>query len=358
VSAQPFEMSTIDSQTADHLNLVATRLRSGQFMLGGSALQFGLPPLAGPPRRISDPFQITLGWGGGELHLVATRSLLPLLYAHDFPQAPVDMVPQELALAALQLAVNELTAMLEQLSGRRVRLLRAGPADARSLLPAPFRFAASIDSAAARDGLEAMPATDALGLGLLALLARRQPPMATAREPDTPIALRIEVGAVALRVSALRALSLNDVLLLDGAFDPATPRVRLRIDQRHVLHAKLAEQSLIIESGVQEEPSMNTVADKAGPGEAVGLEEIEMRLCFDLGETTIKLGELGRVQTGQVLTLEAPHSQLVAIRANGRLIGRGELVRIADRVGVRVLKLGPAEPRNESSVTASTRSSP
>ena len=332
----------MDSETAQQLDLIATRLSSGQFLFAGGPVRFKLTPLSGQIRKLNEPFQITLEWGGGRVHLITARAMLPMLYAHRFPQAQVDVFPAELALAALELSLSELTSQLEQLSGRRVRLVRAGPAEAKSLLATPYRYSISLDSEVSRDGIEGVVAADAAGLGLLALLARRQPVQSRSRDLSTPLPLRLEVGEMKIALSALRKVALNDVLLPDTSIDALAPTVQLRADARRYVCARLKEHSLIIESILQEEPSMPVSSDK--PAAAVaGLDAIQVRLDFDLGDKTLTFGELAALQPGQVLTLDASLPRLVAIRANGSLIGRGELVQVADRVGVRVIELASAE---------------
>lgn len=81
------------------------------------------------------------------------------------------------------------------------------------------------------------------------------------------------------------------------------------------------------------------VAD--GPREKgpVDLSKIEMVLTFDLGEMKINLGELESLQDGYVFTLDRPDDDWVNIRANGRLIGRGHLIKIDDRLGVQIENL-------------------
>jgi type III secretion protein Q len=348
-------MPSIDSETAQQLDLIATRLPAGKFAFAGEMLRFKFAPLSGPLRKLTEPFQITLEWGGGKIHLVTGRAMLPMLYAHRFPQAQVDLLPEDLALAALQLSLSELTAQLEQLSGRRVRLVRAGPADAKSLLPAPFRYSISLDSEVARDGIEGVVAADAAGLGLLALLARRQPPQSRSTDPSTPVPLRLEVGEMKIPLAALRAVALNDLLLPDTHIDAAAPAVRLRADSRHSVRATLKESSLVIESTLQEEPPMDPSSDKAAISGASGLaslDGIEVRLGFDLGGKTLTFGELAALQPGQVLALDVALPRLVAIRANGSLIGRGELVQLAERVGVRVVELAATEMNIASAAAA------
>ncbi len=347
----------MDADTADSLRLIATRLKAGRFDLGGGSWRFSLAPLSGRFSWPSEPFVVSMEWGGGRLHLLAGRATLALLYAHQFPQAPLDVFPQDLALAGFRLAWRDLATQLELLGGRRVRLIRAARAGADALEGAPFRFRLLLDSGPARDGVLGVLAADAPGLALLAMLARRQPVEPGVVDAETPIPLRLELGEMRIGVAALRALAVHDVLLPDTVIDSGTPLLWLRADSRHAARARLQGSSLVIEASLGKNISMPTPPDSAKGEDAnslAHLDEIEIRLSFDLGEKTLLLAELAALQPGQVLELEGALPRLVAIRANGRLIGRGELVRVADQVAVRVLELA----RPDESGTASATNGP
>lgn len=65
---------------------------------------------------------------------------------------------------------------------------------------------------------------------------------------------------------------------------------------------------------------------------------------LDLGRLTVPLAELETWQAGSVLALDIPvpsEGVEVALRANGRPIGVGELVRIDDRLAVRIARMSP-----------------
>ncbi len=345
MNVRAYELPWMDSDTAECLGLVATRLRAGELSLGGGIWRFSLAPLSGRPPWPSTPFVISMEWGGGRLHLLAAQASLALLYAHQFPQAPLDLLPEDIALASFRFAWRELAARLEQLGGRRVRLLKAAPAAAGALDGAPYRFRLSLDSGLARDGIVGVLAADAPGLTLLGLLARRQPLERRAPNPETPIPLRLELGEMQVSVSALRALSVHDVLLPDTVIDAGAPVLWLRAGSRHAARARLNGASLTIESILKTNTSTPTSPGAAKSDDArsrAPVDEIEIRLSFDLGEKTLRLAELAALQPGQVLELDRPPPRIVAIRANGRLVGRGELVHVADQVGVRVLELAGA----------------
>ena len=94
-----------------------------------------------------------------------------------------------------------------------------------------------------------------------------------------------------------------------------------------------------------EEQSLNEAAAATG----FDVEDLPVSLVFVAGEMEVALGDLQGLAPGQVLDLRRPVEAHVEVRANGRTIGRGELVEIDGRVGVRMLELRTEPPsRNPS----------
>ena len=69
------------------------------------------------------------------------------------------------------------------------------------------------------------------------------------------------------------------------------------------------------------------------------IEQIPVRLYFDLGERVMTLGELKTLGPGYVIELGRELRRSVAIRVNGKKIGEGELVDIDGSIGVSVLAI-------------------
>ncbi len=76
-----------------------------------------------------------------------------------------------------------------------------------------------------------------------------------------------------------------------------------------------------------------------GDEAAARAQDIPVTLTFDVGRTEVTVDELARLAPGCVLELGRGAAELVEIRANGRRIGRGELVDIDGAVGVRITGL-------------------
>lgn len=81
------------------------------------------------------------------------------------------------------------------------------------------------------------------------------------------------------------------------------------------------------------------MSDTPAAGAAPALDQLPLRLAFDLGERTLSLAELKALQPGQTLELGRPLAGAVQLRVNGALVGTGELVEIDGRLGVTVTSL-------------------
>lgn len=68
------------------------------------------------------------------------------------------------------------------------------------------------------------------------------------------------------------------------------------------------------------------------------LEELPVELVFVADQIKMPLKEVEQIKPGYVMTLNKAVGQ-VEIRANGAIVGVGELVQIENRAGVRILKL-------------------
>ena len=69
------------------------------------------------------------------------------------------------------------------------------------------------------------------------------------------------------------------------------------------------------------------------------LDELTVKLVFEVGRCDTTLGELRTMAPGHVFALARDPEQAVDIVTGGRRVGTGELVKIGERLGVRVLRL-------------------
>ena len=74
------------------------------------------------------------------------------------------------------------------------------------------------------------------------------------------------------------------------------------------------------------------------------LDALEVTLRFEVGELQLSLGELKNIRAGHVFELGQPLNRSpVRILAHGNLLGKGYLVAVGDRLGVRVSEFAPSE---------------
>ncbi len=65
----------------------------------------------------------------------------------------------------------------------------------------------------------------------------------------------------------------------------------------------------------------------------------EIELQIELGRTRLQPDDVEQLRSGSVVLLDGPLGEPAAIYAAGRLIGRGEIVVINGKLGVRVTEL-------------------
>ena len=74
------------------------------------------------------------------------------------------------------------------------------------------------------------------------------------------------------------------------------------------------------------------------------LDALEVALRFEVGHLTLSLGELRSIAPGHVFDLTQPLNRSpVRILAHGNVLGKGYLVAVGDRLGVRVSEFAPGE---------------
>jgi type III secretion protein Q len=74
------------------------------------------------------------------------------------------------------------------------------------------------------------------------------------------------------------------------------------------------------------------------------LDALEVNLRFEVGDLSLSLGELRNIRAGHVFDLAQPLNRCpVRIVAHGNVLGKGHLVAVGDRLGVRVSEFAPSE---------------
>jgi type III secretion protein Q len=242
--------------------------------------------------------------------LVIELALEPLLDRFE-TQAGLELRLVEVREAVMTGPYLELELTYGQLTGQ-VRLFM--PTQLDCALPAPF---------------------DAL-----AALAARQPERKHELSADFPMVAATEIGSLRISARLLREANAGDVLLPEdcplsrgevilaagGLWAPAEQagnQLRLR--------GRFRPRSIPPESVRMSLPN------EPPPPPDANLDDVEVTLVFECGRWPITLGALRSAGDGHVFELGRPLDGPVDILANGRRIGRGDIVRVGDTLGVRLL---------------------
>jgi len=75
------------------------------------------------------------------------------------------------------------------------------------------------------------------------------------------------------------------------------------------------------------------------------LQDVDVKLTVEIGSTQLTLRELLALGETSVIELDRQANELLDVFVNGTLIGRGEVVTVGDRFGVKMTELVAPEKR-------------
>ncbi len=117
---------------------------------------------------------------------------------------------------------------------------------------------------------------------------------------------------------------------------------------------EMNEQQDLSQEQPQEQPQEKVATEfSAASGSASSenlrvLENIEVQLAVEVGNTEIKIRDLLRLKEGSVIELDRLAGDPLDILVNGTMIAKGEIVMVGERFGVRFTEIVDPEKRVES----------
>jgi type III secretion protein Q len=154
---------------------------------------------------------------------------------------------------------------------------------------------------------------------------------------DVPTPLRLVLGHTALESDAARSLASGDVIWVETA-RPSREGLEIQLvapGSRPGWRCRLkrAQLRLVAATDQRIEPWKRATGETMNPERST----LEIPLTFDLGELTVPLQELERMQPGRLFELgQDAADATVNLRVSGQLIAEGRLVVIGRRIGVRI----------------------
>lgn len=278
-------------------------------------------------------------WGGAQILLRVDESTIASLAARFLNGDYATGMVEPLRTIVLEAAFAEMASLFEEATRKRFSVLSVDGAGSIAEHFSEFEFSLD-DGEFVCDGELWV---DELGLGFLAAAVRlveiEKRELSTF--DDVPARLSLDVGWTDLSFATFRQLEKRDLILLDECWIAPDNRIFLRAGRQVGLPAEI-EGSRIVITGELEEIMYDDTDDDQDQDDEKTLDAIQMRLSFDLGQRSITLGELRQLSPGYVFELGRPVRSAVNIRANGKLIGEGELVDVDGQMAVCILNLSLA----------------
>jgi type III secretion protein Q len=238
----------------------------------------------------------------------------------------------------LELALLPLIESLEQLAGLPVRVLDAMQAARLNVDEQPWVLEVVMALQIAQNDPVAVPLQlTRQSAVLIADLLDRHAIAAAAELSLLRLPLTVESGEARLNMGELRSLNPGDVLMLDHWPDT---QVRLVLAQRLQARAELDGHTLTLLEAptamnfMKEHPMTETTV---GQGLDTTLDELPLKLVCQVGSVELSLAQLRALGAGSLVELTPQLQDSVDLMVNGRRIGQGQLVKIGDGLGVRLL---------------------
>lgn len=360
---QPFRLSRNEAQAR---TIIAQRGRDISLRVGQTAWQLDVEPLVEEPGTFfsapAEAWTLELTWAGARFFIQlpaagATQLVEPLLDG-----AALDDLPAALSQVVLEAALSDATKLLQALGHGIPRFERVARHQGDSGAPWPHVCRLHLQARQSSAAIAGVLRTTAAGLLVIARLVSQRKPLPNPASEAFAIRLRAEIGVTTLTADVaadlLPSLEPGDVLLMAHCYLGAQRVLWLSADGVGGLHVQVpptdgapdAPTLTIIRSWTDSMPTPEATDTPDGMFDdsdgltmtAASPDKIPVRLSFDVGSVTLTLSEARALQPGQVVTLGHPLCGPVNIRANGALIGDGDLVEIDGELGVSIRAIFPS----------------
>ncbi|TXI35577.1 MAG: YscQ/HrcQ family type III secretion apparatus protein [Nitrosomonas sp.] len=184
------------------------------------------------------------------------------------------------------------------------------------------------------------------------------------------VVIHLEAGKVTMPSSRLKTVHVGDYVILDSCTvlpGEEKGRVMLTINDVPVFRGMLKQNKIKVleyplyhkadtpmdqdntfedeevaqEEGIEPFEEGEEEGGKMEPAPPIGerAKDIPMTITVEVGRIQMKLEKLMQLQPGQLLELDVDPAEGVDLVVSGRCIGKGELLRLGEALGVRILEL-------------------
>ncbi|WP_295806524.1 type III secretion system cytoplasmic ring protein SctQ [uncultured Nitratireductor sp.] len=249
------------------------------------------------------------------------------------------LAPDHAALLLECLLENEID-RLEQYLGCRIALLSIDRAPA-SVEAFPYAFVFSRDDEESECLLDL---EDGWAIRLGRALNELEPKTRPSRV-DIPVSVSIWRGAIGLSLAELKDLRPGDVILPDEINSAEDVAVAIFANRFTAPVRGTGEGWLLM---ARPNPVAATkwewIMDQSKRPDAAALEdselaELPLMVAFEIGRVGMSLKDISQLTPGAVVKVTDVSDQTVDLLVNGKRIGRGEIVRVGEGLGVQVTRI-------------------
>jgi type III secretion system YscQ/HrcQ family protein len=341
-SVAPYPVKRVSPREVAQANRIFGRDPGLQFQLGPHVYDLKVEPVFKDPALTGGHVGVVRIGKRIRFELQPEERLLAMLLAETIPLAEFDDLPPHVRGVALEASLESLLERVDHFSGARSVIERVE--DHKT--PSPFPAALLLKLKRRTDGLSCYAAvqTDKTGLEWLAGRLGRLPGKRMRRLYNLPVTGEIDIGRMALTPTEINTLVPLDILLPNIGGGPSEKAVHIRISDHLTLVGRLTSPDRILITKLKtakENPASMPTSDTKTPDtkkNPLPVSEVPVTLLFEIGQVRLTMGELSQLQPGYTFQLsEAVERDCpVAIKANGVPVGRGEIVQIDDRLGIRI----------------------
>ncbi|MES2596706.1 MAG: type III secretion system cytoplasmic ring protein SctQ [Verrucomicrobiota bacterium] len=304
-------------------NRIAGKNRPLRFEWNGQPAQFSFTNLLTHPRG---SWTLGLNLGGHALTMEISR--LPELAWISPTLVGIDLqgLPSELACGLMEACFGDLFAALSK-GGIDVSITSVQPFSHRHAPEEVIEW--NINRGSEISWMHGSVHGDDAALAHLASLMERAPVTAQ-DDASLPVLVQLSAASMMLKLSELRSVEVHDVLFAELMDYRAAKECAFYLGGRRAgigtLEAKVFSLKQLITAPAQTMANANSAS----------VNDIEIELTFVVGQTTLTVAELRSLAPGFTFDLGSPAGADLTICANGKSIGKGQLIEVGEHLGVRV----------------------
>ena len=197
----------------------------------------------------------------------------------------------------------------------------------RENLPHEIGFSLKLERGATMTG---SVAGDTGAIALIRDLVLSAAPTPAMDVSHLPLVTGIEIGMTQIPAEELRKLAVGDVLMMEISTFGENGRALVRFQRNKVWKANVEDETILFDEAV-DSPAPTSLGDG-----------VTLNVTFELGRITLTAAQVASLAPGA--SIPRVKSDQVWLTAENRAFASGELVRIGDRLGVRVASISSELP--------------